>query len=185
MRFYISLLLFLLGTSNGAQKNEGLILYKSSYTALLPFGQNIVIYEIGDEEFNEGELVNVSQQEIYLKDIITDKMILIPISNVKEIKTSAKSKKFENFKTGFKRGAGFATIATTGAIAILAIDNPDWIYGIFFAAIIVPPAAIAGGILNGLNNMSRATYQIENTDLFKINENSWRIKIPDNLKRRL
>ena len=50
--------------------------------------------------------------------------------------------------------------------------------------IIIPPVAIAGGTLNGLINMSRATYQIENTDLFKINENSWRIKIPDNLKRR-
>ena len=61
----------------------------------------------------------------------------------------------------------------------------SWIYGFFFATIIVPPAAIAGGILNGLNNMSRATYQIENTDLFKINEDSWRIKVPDNSKREL
>tara|TARA_A100000164_G_scaffold2112_1_gene1774 strand:- start:968 stop:1168 length:201 start_codon:yes stop_codon:yes gene_type:complete len=49
--------------------------------------------------------------------------------------------------------------------------------------IIAPPAAIAGGTLNGLINMSRATYQIENTDLYKINNDSWRIKVPDDSKK--
>ena len=45
------------------------------------------------------------------------------------------------------------------------------------------PAAIAGGTLNGLTNMSSATYQIENTDLYEINKDGWRIKVPDNSKR--
>ena len=184
MKIYLSLLIFLFALLSGAQKNEGLILQKKTYTALLPFGQTILINRIENEQSIKGELVNVSQKEIYLKDIATNEMTSIPIENVKEIKSFAKSKKNENFKTGFAVGAKIAAIATSGAIAVVAIDNPEWILGFFFAMVIVPPAAIAGGTLNGLINMSNATYQIENTDLFEINKNGWRIKVPDNSKRR-
>ena len=183
MKIYLSLLIFLFALLSGAQENEGLILQKKTYTALLPFGQTILINGIEDEQSIKGVLVNVSQKEIYLKDITTNEMTSIPIENVKEIKSFAKSKKSENFKTGFAVGAKIAAIATSGAIAVVAIDNPEWILGFFFAMVIVPPAAIAGGTLNGLINMSNATYQIENTDLFEINKNSWRIKVPDNSKR--
>tara|TARA_Y100001970_G_C14134015_1_gene803305 strand:+ start:832 stop:1392 length:561 start_codon:yes stop_codon:yes gene_type:complete len=181
MRIYISLLIFLCGVSNGSQKNEGLILQKKTYKALIPFGQNIVIYGIDDNESIEGELVNVSRKEIYLKDITTNKMTSIPIHNVKEIRSFAKPKKYENFKTGFSRGVGIASIATTGAIAILTLDRPEeFHYALFFAMVIVPPAAIVGGILDGLSNMSLATNQIKDTDLFKINDNSWKIlQIPN------
>ena len=110
---------------SGAQKNEGLILQKKTYTALLPFGQTIVINGIDSDQSIKGELVNVSQKEIYLKDITTNKMTSILMGNVKEIKSFAKSKKNKNFKTGFGIGANIATIATSGAIAILAIDNPE------------------------------------------------------------
>ena len=183
MKIYLSLLIFLFALLSGAQKNEGLILQKKTYTALLPFGQTILINGIEDERSIKGVLVDVSQKEIYLKGITTNEMTSIPIENVKEIKSFAKSKKNENFKTGFAVGAKIAAIATSGAIAVVAIDNPEWILGFFFAMVIVPPAAIAGGTLNGLINMSNATYQIENTDLFEINKNGWRIKVPDNSKR--
>ena len=49
--------------------------------------------------------------------------------------------------------------------------------------VIVPPAAIAGGVLGGLINMSSAKYEIEDVDLHKINENHWRVKVPDNSKQ--
>ena len=92
-------------------------------------------------------------------------------------------KKIENFKAGYGVGAKIATIATSGAIAILAIGNPEAVLGIFFAMIIVPPARIAGGTLNGLINMSRAAYEIHNTDLYKIDNDNWRIKFPDDSKK--
>ena len=132
MQIYVSLLIYLFAVLSGAPKNEGLMLQKKTYTALIPFGQTIVINGIDYEQSIRGELVNVSQEEIYLKDITTNEMISIPIENVKEIKSFAKSKKNENFKTGFGIGATIATIATSGAIAILAIDNPEWFYGFFF-----------------------------------------------------
>ena len=50
--------------------------------------------------------------------------------------------------------------------------------------VIVPPAAIAGGVLGGLINMSSAKYEIEDVDLYKINENHWRVKVSDNSKQR-
>ena len=184
MNIYLSLLIFLFALLSGAQKNEGLILQKKTYTALLPFGQTILINEIENEQSIKGILVNVSREEIYLKDITTNEMISIPIENVKEIKSFAKSKRNQNFKAGFGVGAKIAAIATSGAIATVAIDNPEWFLAFYFGMVIVPPAAIAGGTLNGLINMSNATYQIENTDLFEINKNGWRIKVPDNSKRR-
>ena len=52
-----------------------------------------------------------------------------------------------------------------------------------FAAVIVPPAAIAGGILGGLLNMNSATNQIKSTELFKINNNNWKIKVPDKAEK--
>ena len=183
MQIYVSLLIYLFAVLSGAQKNEGLILQKKTYTALLPLGQTIVINETDDRQSIRGELFNVSQKVIYLKDITTSETTSIPIEKVKEIKSFAKPKKFENFKTGYGVGAKFATIATSGAIAILAIGNPEAVLGIFFAMIIVPPASIAGGTLNGLINMSRATYEINNTDLYKIDNDNWRIKFPDDLKK--
>ena len=183
MRIYVTLLIYLFAVLSGAQKNEGLILQKKTYTALLPLGQTIVINETDDRQSIRGELFNVSQKVIYLKDITTSETTSIPIEKVKEIKSFAKSKKFENFKTGYGVGAKFATIATSGAIAILAIGNPEAVLGIFFAMIIVPPASIAGGTLNGLINMSRATYEINNTDLYKIDNDNWRIKFPDDSKK--
>ena len=183
MRIYLTLLIYLFAVLSGAQKNEGLILQKKTYTALLPLGQTIVINETDDRQSIRGELFNVSQKVIYLKDITTSETTSIPIEKVKEIKSFAKSKKFENFKTGYGVGAKFATIATSGAIAILAIGNPEAVLGIFFAMIIVPPASIAGGTLNGLINMSRATYEINNTDLYKIDNDNWRIKFPDDSKK--
>ena len=180
---YVTLLIYLFAVLSGAQKNEGLILQKKTYTALLPLGQTIVINETDDRQSIRGELFNVSQKVIYLKDITTSETTSIPIEKVKEIKSFAKSKKFENFKTGYGVGAKFATIATSGAIAILAIGNPEAVLGIFFAMIIVPPASIAGGTLNGLINMSRATYEINNTDLYKIDNDNWRIKFPDDSKK--
>ena len=183
MRIYVTLLIYLFAVLSGAQKNEGLILQKKTYTALLPLGQTIVINETDDRQSIRGELFNVSQKVIYLKDITTSETTSIPIEKVKEIKSFAKSKKFENFKTGYGVGAKFATIATSGAIAILAIGNPEAVLGIFFAMIIVPPASIAGGTLNGLINISRATYEINNTDLYKIDNDNWRIKFPDDSKK--
>ena len=183
MRIYVTLLIYLFAVLSGAQKNEGLILQKKTYTALLPLGQTIVINETDDRQSIRGELFNVSQKVIYLKDITTSETTSIPIEKVKEIKSFAKSKKFENFKTGYGVGAKFATIATSGAIAILAIGNPEAVLGIFFVMIIVPPASIAGGTLNGLINMSRATYEINNTDLYKIDNDNWRIKFPDDSKK--
>ncbi len=179
----IRTLIYLFAVLSGAQKNEGLILQKKTYTALLPLGQTIVINETDDRQSIRGELFNVSQKVIYLKDITTSETTSIPIEKVKEIKSFAKSKKFENFKTGYGVGAKFATISTSGAIAILAIGNPEAVLGIFFAMIIVPPASIAGGTLNGLINMSRATYEINNTDLYKIDNDNWRIKFPDDSKK--
>ena len=183
MRIYVSLIIYLFAVLNGAQKNEGLILQKKTYTALLPFGQTIVINEIDDGQSIRGELVNVSQKVIYLKDITTNETTSVPIEKVKEIKSFAKSKKFENFKAGYGIGAKIAFITTSGAIAILAIDNPDAILGVFFAMVIVPPAAIAGGTINGLINMNRATQEIEKTELYKINIDSWRIKAPNDSKK--
>ena len=69
MHIYFSLLIFLVGVSNGAQKNEGLILQQKTHTAVLPYGNNIIIYRIDNKQSIEGELVNVSQEEIYIKDI--------------------------------------------------------------------------------------------------------------------
>ena len=183
MRIYVTLLIYLFAVLSGAQKNEGLILQKKTYTALLPLGETIVINETDDRQLIRGELFNVSQKVIYLKDITTSETTSIPIEKVKEIKSFAKSKKFENFKTGYGVGAKFATIATSGAIAILAIGNPEAVLGIFFAMIIVPPASIAGGTLNGLINIIRATYEINNTDLYKIDNDNWRIKFPDDSKK--
>ena len=183
MRIYVTLLIYLFAVLIGAQKNEGLILQKKTYTALLPLGQTIVINETDDRQSIRGELFNVSQKVIYLKDITTSETTSIPIEKVKEIKSFAKSKKIENFKAGYGVGAKIATIATSGAIAILAIGNPEAVLGIFFAMIIVPPASIAGGTLNGLINMSRATYEINNTDLYKIDNDNWRIKFPDDSKK--
>ena len=51
--------------------------------------------------------------------------------------------------------------------------------------ITVPPAAIAGGILGGLINMSNAKYEIEDVDSYKINENNWRVEVPDSSKQGL
>ena len=51
--------------------------------------------------------------------------------------------------------------------------------------ITVPPAAIAGGILGGVINMSSAKYEIEDVDSYKINENNWRVKVPDSSKQGL
>ena len=182
-------LIFVLGLLSGAQKNEGLILQKKTYTALIPFGQSIVIYGVDEEQSIRGQLVNVTQEKIHLKDINTEKIKTISITNAKEIKTIksiAKSKGYQNFKTGFGRGQGIATLATIGAIAIVTLDRPEeFHYALFFAMITVPPAAIAGGILGGVINMSSAKYEIEDVDSYKINENNWRVEIPDSSKRGL
>ena len=187
MRKNLFFLIFVFGLLSGAQKNEGLILQKKTYTALIPFGQNIVIYGVDEEQSIRGQLVNVTQEKIHLKDINTEKIKTISITNAKEIKTIksiAKSKGYQNFKTGFGRGQGIAALATIGAIAIVTLDRPEeFHYALFFAMVIVPPAAIAGGVLGGLINMSSAKYEIEDVDLYKINENHWRVKVPDNSKQ--
>ena len=64
----------------------------------------------------------------------------------------------------------------------MSIDNPDIWLAPFFLAIIAPPAALVGGILGGVMNMSSAKYEIEDVDSFKINENNWRIKVTDSSK---
>ena len=177
-------LIFVFGLLSGAQKNEGLILQKKTYTALIPFGQNIVISRIDNEQSIEGELVNASQKKIYIKDITSNELISCPIQNISGIKSIAKSKGYQNFKTGFGNGQYIAALATIGAIAIVTLDRPEeFHYALFFAMVIVPPAAIAGGVLGGLINMSSAKYEIEDVDLYKINENHWRVKVPDNSKQ--
>ena len=176
----------LFGLLSGAQKNEGLILQKKTYTALISPGQNIVIFRIDNEKSIEGELVNFSQKEIYIKDITSNELISCPIQNISGIKSIAKSRGYQNFKTGFGRGQGIAALATTGAIAIVTLDRPEeFHYALFFAMITVPPAAIAGGVLGGLINMSSAKYEIEDVDLYKINENNWRVEVPDSSKQGL
>ena len=83
-------------------------------------------------------------------------------------------------------GKGIATLATIGAIAIVTLDRPEeFHYALFFAMITVPPAAIAGGILGGVINMSSAKYEIEDVDSYKINENNWRVEVPDSSKQGL
>ena len=187
MRKNLIFLIFVFGLLSGAQKNEGLILQKKTYTALIPFGQNIVIYGVDEEQSIRGQLVNVTQEKIHLKDINTEKIKTISITNAKEIKTIksiAKSKGYQNFKTGFVRGQGIATLATMGAIAIITLDRPEEIhYALFFAMVTVPPAAIAGGVLGGLINMSSAKYELEDVDLYKINENHWRVEVTDSPKQ--
>ena len=184
MRKNLLFLVFVFGLLSGAQKNEGLILQKKTYKALIPIGQNIVIFRIDNEKSIEGELVNFSQKEIYIKDITSNKLISCPIQNISGIKSIAKSKRYQNFKTGFGRGQGIAALATSGAIAIVTLDRPEeFHYALFFAMVIVPPAAIAGGVLGGLINMSSAKYEIEDVDLYKINENHWRVKVSDNSKQ--
>ena len=187
MRKNLLFLIFVFGLLSGAQKNEGLILQKKTYTALIPFGQNIVIYGVDEEQSIRGQLVNVTQEKIHLKDINTEKIKTISITNAKEIKTIksiAKSKGYQNFKTGFGRGQGIATLATIGTITIVTLDRPEeFHYALFFAMVIVPPAAIAGGILGGVINMSSAKNEIEDADLYKINENNWRVEVPDSSKQ--
>ena len=177
-------LIFVFGLLSGAQKNEGLILQKKTYTALIPLGQNIVIFRVDNEKSIEGELVKVSQKEIYIKDITSNELISCPIQNVGGIKSIAKSKGYQNFKTGFGRGQGVAALATISAIAIVTLDRPEeFHYALFFAMVIVPPAAIAGGILGGVINMSSAKYEMEDVDLYKINENHWRVNVPNSSKK--
>ena len=188
MRKNLLFLIFLFGTLSGAQKNEGLILQKKTFTALIPFGLQIVIYGVDEEQPTTGQLVNFSQEAIHLKDMNTDKIKTISITNVKEIKvikSFAKSKKYKNFKTGFSRGAKIAAFAASGLIAVVSIDNPEKHLAPFFLAIIAPPAAIAGGIIGGLINLSSARYEIEDVDSYKINENNWRVKVPDSSKQGL
>ena len=186
MRKNLLFLIFVFGLLSGAQKNEGLILQKKTYTALIPLGQNIVIFRIDNEQSIEGKLVNVSQKEIYIKDITSNELISCPIQNISGIKSIAKSKGYQNFKTGFGRGQGIAALATIGAIAIVTLDRPEeFHYALFFAMVIVPPAAIAGGILGGLINVSSAKYEIEDLDSYKINENNWRVEVPDSSKQGL
>ena len=132
----------------------------------------------------EGELVNASQKKIYIKDITSNELISCRIQNISGIKSIAKSKGYQNFKTGFGRGQSIAALATTGAIAIVTLDRPEeFHYALFFAMITVPPVAIAGGILGGVINMSSAKYEIEDEDIYKINEDHWRVKVPDNPKQ--
>ena len=186
MRKNLLFLIFVFGLLSGAQKNEGLILQKKTYTALIPLGQNIVIFRIDNEQSIEGELVNVSPKEVYIKDINSNELISCQIQNISGIKSIAKSKGYQNFKTGFANGQYIAALATIGAIAIATLDRPEeFHYALFFAMITVPPAAIAGGILGGVINMSSAKYEIEDVDLYKINENTWRVKVPDSSKQRL
>ena len=184
MRKNLLFLIFVFGLLSGAQKNEGLILQKKTYTALIPLGQNILIFGIDNEKSIEGELVNVSQKVIYVKDITSNELISCPIQNISGIKSIAKSKRYQNFKTGFANGQYIAALATIGAIAIVTLDRPEeFHYALFFAMVIVPPAAIAGGVLGGLINMSSAKYEIEDVDLYKINENHWSVKVPDSSKQ--
>ena len=182
MRKNLLFLIFVFGLLSGAQKNEGLILQKKTYTALIPFGQSIVIYGADEEQSITGQLVNVTQETIHLKDINTDKIKTISIEKAREIKSFEKPKNYKNFKTGFREGAKFAAFAAAGLIAVVSIDNPDKWLAPFFFAIIAPPAAIAGGILGGVMNMNGATYEIEDVDSYKINENNWRVKVPDSSK---
>ena len=103
MRKNLLFLIFLFGLLSGAQKNGGLILQKKTYTALIPLGKNIVIFRIDNEKSIEGELVNFSHKEIYIKDITSNELISCPIQNISGIKSIAKSKRYQNFKTGFGR----------------------------------------------------------------------------------
>ena len=184
MRKNLLFLIFVFGLLSGAQKNGGLILQKKTYTALIPLGQNIVIFRIDNMQSIEGELVNVSKKKIYIKDITSNELISCPIQNISGIKSISKSKRYQNFKTGFANGQYIAALATIGAIAIVTLDRPEeFHYALFFAMITVPSAAIAGGILGGVINMSSAKYEIEDVDLYKINENHWRVKVPDNSKQ--
>ena len=184
MRKNLLFLIFVFELLIGVQENEGLILQKKTYTALIPFGQNIVMFRIDNEQSIEGELVNVAQKKIYIKDITSNELISCPIQNISGIKSIAKSKGYQNFKTGFGRGQGIAALSTISAIAIVTLERPEEIhYALFFAMVIVPPAAIAGGILGGIINTSSAKYEIEDADLYKINENHWRIKVPDSSKQ--
>ena len=182
MRKKLLFLIFVFGLLSGAQKNEGLILQKKTYTALIPFGQSIVIYGVDEEQSITGQLVNVTQETIHLKDINTNQIKTISIENTREIKSFEKPKNYKNFKTGFREGAKFAAFAAAGLIAVVSIDNPDKWLAPFFFAIIAPPAAIAGGILGGVMNMNSATYEIEDVGSYKINENNWRVKVPDSSK---
>ena len=182
MRKKLLFLIFVFGLLSGAQKNEGLILQKKTYTALIPFGQSIVIYGADEEQSITGQLVNVTQETIHLKDINTNQIKTISIENTREIKSFEKPKNYKNFKTGFREGAKFAAFAAAGLIAVVSIDNPDKWLAPFFFAIIAPPAAIAGGILGGVMNMNSATYEIEDVGSYKINENNWRVKVPDSSK---
>ena len=182
MRKNLLFLIFLSGLLIGAQKNEGLILQKKTFTALIPFGLNIVIHGVDEQQSIAGQLVNVNQETIHLKDIHTDKIKKISIENAREIKSFEKPKNYKNFKTGFREGAKIAAFAAAGLIAVVSIDNPDKWLAPFFFAIIAPPAAIAGGILGGIMNMNSATYEIEDVDSYKINENNWRIKVPGSSK---
>ena len=185
MRKNFLFLIFFSGLLIGAQKNEGLILQKKTITALIPFGLNIVIYGVDEEQSISGQLVNVTQEAIHLKDINTDKIKKISIENAREIKPFEKPKNYKNFKTGFREGAKIAAFAAAGLIAVVSIENPDKWLAPFFFAIIAPPAAIAGGILGGIMNMNSATYEIEDVDSYKINENNWRVKVPDSSKQGL
>ena len=183
MRKNLLFLIFMFGLLSGAQKNKGLILQKKTYRALIPFGQSIVIYGVDEEQSITGQLVNVTQETIHLKDINTDKIKTILIENAREIKSFEKPKNYKNFKTGFREGAKIAAFGAAGLIAVVSIDNPDKWLAPFFFAIIAPPAAIVGGILGGVMNMNSATYEIEDVDSYNINENNWRIRVPDSSKQ--
>ena len=185
MRKNLLFLIFVFGLLSGAQKNEGLILQKNTFTVLIPFDQNIVIYGVDEGQSFKGQLVNVTQETIHLKDNNTDKIKTISIEKAREIKSFEKPKNYKNFKTGFRQGAKIAVFAASGLIAVVSINNPDAWLAPFFLAVIAPPAAIAGGILGGVMNISSAKHEIEDVDSYKINKNNWRIRAPDSSKQGL
>ena len=156
----------------GQQKNKSLILEMDNQKVIIPFGNNIeLFYEDSAVVSVMGELLNLTNGKIILKQNATNNNFEIPVNNVTKISASSKPS-FNGFVGGCLKGCFIGGASVLTPLILFSNGNLKASQSVLIAMFLTPPATIIGGLFYGIKSTKVQASKIESYD---ISDMDWRI----------
>ena len=167
-----SILLFITTIVIGEPKNKSLILEMDDQKIMIPFGNNVELcYEDSTIVSVMGELLNLTNGKILLRQKTTNDNFEIPINEITKISTNS-IPSLNGFIGGCLKGFFIGGASVLTPLAIFSSGNLKAHQSVFIAIFLAPPAAMIGGLIFGLKNTKKEANQV---NTYNIGNKNWKI----------
>ncbi len=168
----LSITLIFISIAIGQQKNKSLILEMDNEKVIIPFGNNIeLFYEDSTIVSAMGELLNLTNGKIILRQDATNNNFEIPVNNVRKISASSKPS-FNGFAGGCLKGCLIGSASVLTPLVLFSNGNLKASQSVLIAMFLTPPATLIGGIFYGIKSTKKQASKIDSYD---ISDKDWRI----------